>query len=265
LLLTAVDVYYLSLALQTQWRFSATAAGVRLLPLIMVQIVVMIITSRLIPLLGYIKWIIVVGPCFIALGSGLLYSVHVNTSIAHVYGYQAIIGVGIGMTLQNTMVSIQFDLRDEPHLITMGTGVGTFVGFSGRIVGLSLAGSVFENMMQVNLHKYVPGLPEELVHAITSNANALWTAVPESLRPATLEAYSHTVRVVFIIGVPAAILAVIGALCMRNDKMPTKEEEAERMQKRLAAEEAAAAAARGEKKEKGENEAEAVEKRDPEA
>jgi hypothetical protein len=73
------------------------------------------------------------------------------------------------------------------------------------------------------------------------------------------------VRVVFIIGVPAAILAVIGALCMRNDKMPTKEEEAERMQKRLAAEEAAAAAARGEKKEKGENEAEAVEKRDPEA
>jgi MFS family permease len=260
-----IDVYYLSLALQTQWRFSATAAGVRLLPLIMVQIVVMIITSRLIPLLGYIKWIIVVGPCFIALGSGLLYSVHVNTSIAHVYGYQAIIGVGIGMTLQNTMVSIQFDLRDEPHLITMGTGVGTFVGFSGRIVGLSLAGSVFENMMQVNLHKYVPGLPEELVHAITSNANALWTAVPESLRPATLEAYSHTVRVVFIIGVPAAILAVIGALCMRNDKMPTKEEEAERMQKRLAAEEAAAAAARGEKKEKGENEAEAVEKRDPEA
>lgn len=241
--LTAVDVYYLSLALQTQWRYSATDAGVRLLPLIMVQIVVMIITSRLIPLLGYIKWIIVAGPCFIALGSGLLYSVHVNTPIGHVYGFQALVGVGIGMTLQNSMVSIQFDLREEPHLITMGTGAGTFIGFSGRILGLSLAGSVFENMIQVNIHKYVPGLPEQLVRALTSNSNALWTVVPEALRPAALEAYSQTVRVVFLIGVPGALLALVGALCMRNDKMPTKAEEAERMQKRRDEEAATAAAA----------------------
>ncbi|BEJ13591.1 hypothetical protein CspHIS471_0307650 [Cutaneotrichosporon sp. HIS471] len=235
-----IDVYYLSLALQTQWRFSATAAGVRLLPLIMVQIVVMIITSRLIPLLGYVKWIIVTGPALTALGSGLLYTVHVDTPVAHLYGFQAIIGAGIGMTLQNAMVSIQFDLRDEPSLITMGTGVGTFFGFAGRIIGLSLAGSVFENMIQVNLHKYVPNLPEELVHVMTSNANALWTIVPEPFRPKALEAYSHTMRVVFLIGVPGGILGLLGGLFMRNDKMPTKAEEAERMQKRREQEDAAA-------------------------
>ncbi|GMK56868.1 hypothetical protein CspeluHIS016_0307080 [Cutaneotrichosporon spelunceum] len=241
-----IDVYYLSLALQTQWRFSATGAGVRLLPLIMVQIVVMIITARIIPKLGYIKWIIVTGPALTALGSGLLYTVHVGTPVSHVYGFQAIIGAGIGMSLQNAMVSIQFDLRELPHLITMGVGVGTFFGFGGRIVGLSLAGSVFENMIQVNLHKYVPDLPDELVKALTSNASALWTVVPEELRSQTLEAYSQTMRIVFIIGVPGGVLGFLGGLIMRNDKMPSKAEETERMQKRREEEEAAAALAHSE-------------------
>lgn len=204
----------------------------------MVQIVVMMITARIIPLIGRIKWILVLGPCFIAIGSGLLYSVHVGTSMSAVYGYQAIIGVGIGMTLQNSMVSIQFDLREQPHLITMGTGIGTFIGFAGRIVGLSLAGSVFENMIQVNLHKYVPDLPEEVVHAMTSNAGALWTSVPEPLRPAALEAYSQTVRLTFLIGVPGSILAIVGGLIVRNDKLPTKAEETARAQKRKEEEEA---------------------------
>lgn len=210
----------------------------------MVQIVVMMITARLIPIIRRIKWILVAGPCFIALGSGLLYWVHVGTPMSQVYGFQVIIGVGIGMTLQNTMVTIQFDLREQPHLITMGTGIGTFIGFAGRIVGISLAGSVFENMIQVNLHKYVPGLPEQLVHALTSNAAALWTVVPEQLRPAALEAYSQTVRLTFLIGVPMSILAVMGALIIRNDKMPTKAEEKARAEKRKEEEAAKAAAAR---------------------
>ncbi|KLT44397.1 MFS general substrate transporter [Cutaneotrichosporon oleaginosum] len=235
-----IDVYYLSLALQTQWRFSATGAGVRLLPLILTQIVVMIITSRIIPLVGYIKWAIVAGPALIALGSGLLYTVDTHTPLSRLYGFQIIIGAGIGLALQNTMVSIQFDLRTEPSLIAMGMGAGTFLGFAGRIAGLSLAGSVFGNMIQANLRRYAPTLPPHLVRALTSDAGALW-ALPPEMRPGALRAYAHTVRVVFLIGVPGSILALAGAVCVRNAKMPSKAEEAERMRKLRAAEDAAAA------------------------
>lgn len=229
----------------------------------MVQIVVMIVTSRIIPMIRRFKWILVAGPCFIAIGSGLLYSVDEHSPLSHVYGYMVLIGAGIGMTLQNSMVCIQFDLRAQPRLITMGTGIGTFIGFAGRIIGLSLAGSVFENMIKVNLHKYVPELPEEIVHAMSADATTLWTAVPEALRPATLHAYSQTVKLTFLIGVPGSILAVLGGLIVRNDKMPTKAEEAERVERMKAAEAAGGDASK--EGSVGAAEVERREKKDPEA
>ena len=44
---------------------------------------------------------------------------------------------------------------------------------------MSLAGSVFGNMLQVNLRKYAPGLSAELVTAIQNTAGAVFTDVPE--------------------------------------------------------------------------------------
>ena len=55
-------------------------------------------------------WIIVSGPCFLLLGSGLLYSVKYPDSKSHYMGYSAIIGVGIGNVLQNTILAVQYVL-----------------------------------------------------------------------------------------------------------------------------------------------------------
>jgi MFS family permease len=214
----------MSLDLQAVYHFSATDAGVRLLPMILVQIVVMIASARVIPLIGRFKWVIVAGPMFIGLGSGLLYSIKSGTPISHLYGFQVLIGIGIGLALQNSMLAIQYELKAEPKLISAGTGAGTFLGFMGRIIGISLGGSVFENMIQVNLHKYAPTLPPSLVHAVVSNAAAIWTQVPESFRPDVLYAYTETIRVVYLIGLPMAILGMLGGLMIKNGKMPRKDD-----------------------------------------
>ena len=92
-------------------------------------------------------------------------------------------------------------------------------GFIGRNLGISLGGSVFGNMMKVNLHKYAPSLPAEAIVAIQNNAGAVWTSVPDDLRPGVLKAYTKTLGLVFLIGVPAAVIALIGALVMEDVKM----------------------------------------------
>jgi len=46
-----------------------------------------------------------------------------------------------------------------------------------------------------------------------------------------LRAYTETLRAVYIIGVPCAILAFIGALFIKNSKMQTKAEEEEAIRK----------------------------------
>lgn len=217
-------VYYMSLNLQAVYHFSATAAGIRLLPMILTQVVALMVSARVIPLIGRFKWIIVCGPALLCIASGLLYSVKTGTSISHVYGYQVLIGVGIGMSMQNCMLAIQYDLKTQPRLISVGVGAGTFLGFMGRIVGISLGGSVFENLIQSNLHKYAPTLPADIVHAVVNNADAVWSVVPDDLRPQVLYAYTESLRVVYLIGVPMSILGMAGALLIRNSKMPTKAE-----------------------------------------
>ena len=220
-----VLVYYLSIAFQSLYHHSATSSGVRLLPFILTQIIFLILSSRIVPKIGRYKYVIVAGPIFISIGSGLLYSVKYGMSEKHVLGYQVVVGIGVGLSMQNSMLSIQHTLKNQPWLISAGTGLGVFVGFAGRIIGISLGGSVFENMIQRYLRKDVPGISPELMKAVVSSPTAVWEVVPESLRPAVLNSYANALRDVYIIGLPFGIFALCGALLMKNSRMQTKEEE----------------------------------------
>ncbi|WVQ75390.1 hypothetical protein IAR50_005010 [Cryptococcus sp. DSM 104548] len=218
-------VYYLSLTFQAVHNISATGAGVRLLPLILVQVVFLIASSRLIPKIGRFKPVVVAGPVFLSIASGLFYSIDYNTPLANLYGYQVLLGVGIGCCLQNSMIAVQHDLKKEPWLISLGTGLVVFIGFAGRIVALSMGGSVFENMIQRHLKSSVPSLSPDDIAAIINDASAVWTIVPDDLRTPVLEAYTKALSQVFVIALPLSLIAFGGALVMRNDKMATKEEE----------------------------------------
>lgn len=185
----------------------------------------MVAGKFIVPALRRYKWVIAAGPVLLILGSGLLYSVKYGTPVSHLYGFQIILGVGVGLSLQNAILAIQNSLNSTPRLVPAGVGLGTYLGFAGRIVGISLAGSVFENLLQKNLHKYVPDLPDELVQAVVNQATAVWTDVPEYFRPATLTAYVNTMRIVYIIGVPFGAAGLLAALFIKDEQLPSKEEE----------------------------------------
>ncbi|WWD22099.1 hypothetical protein CI109_106588 [Kwoniella shandongensis] len=220
-----IQVYYLSLCYQAVYHTSATGAGVRLLPLILVQVFALIVSSRIIPRIGRFKPVIACGPVLLTISSGLFYTITYTTTEAHLYGYQAILGVGIGMCLQNVMIAVQHELRSEPWLISLGTGLVIFIGFAGRIFALSLGGSVFENMLQTNIKNTLPDIPEGILKAVVNDASAVWNSVPDTMRNQVLEAYTKTLAQTFMIGVPLGIIAFGGAMIMKNDKMLTKEEE----------------------------------------
>ncbi|EJT50075.1 aflatoxin efflux pump AFLT [Trichosporon asahii var. asahii CBS 2479] len=217
-----IAVFYASVWLQSVYGFTATEAGVRLLPLILSQVLVLIITSRVVPRIGRFKFFIVAGPVLLAAGSGGLYGFKYGSPLATLYGLQVLIGAGTGCAMQNASLSIQCELRSEPKLIPAGMGIGTFVGFAGRIVGISLAQSVFGNVLKRNVVKYAPGLSPELKHRIILDSAALWTAVPDSQREGALIAYAQTMRDVFLIGVPFAVICFGFALLIPDHKLPPR-------------------------------------------
>lgn len=131
---------------------SATDAGIRLLPMIGTQIFTLIFSGRLISRYGKAWYIITPGPVLIAIGGALLTSIRSpDTPISHVMGYESIIGIGIGLFLQNTMILVQWDYHKTPKLIPQAMGAVMFWSFVGRILGISLGGAVFSNMVSGRL------------------------------------------------------------------------------------------------------------------
>jgi hypothetical protein len=93
------------------------------------------------------------------------------------------------------------------------------------------------------LHKYAPDLPADLAVAVLNDATAVWHVVPEQYREQSLMAYTQALRNVYIIGVPLAIIAFIGAMFIKNSRMQTKAEEEAAIKK--SREDAAGAPAEG--------------------
>ena len=50
---------------------------------------------------------LVAAPVFLALGSGLLYSLDENTPEAKIIGFQILAGMGVGLGMQNALVAVQ--------------------------------------------------------------------------------------------------------------------------------------------------------------
>ncbi|ODN84854.1 hypothetical protein L202_00712 [Cryptococcus amylolentus CBS 6039] len=220
-------VFYLSLTFQSVHQISATGAGIRLLPLIGALVAFLIISALLISRFSRYKAVICAGPILLIAASVLFSTINSGTSLAKLYGYQVILGAGLGCCMQNIMLAVQNELRHEPAVLSMGTGLAVFVGFAGRILGLNVAQSVFENMLQRNLRSQIPTISSELIASIMNDAASVWTVVPDQLRPDVLKAWCKTASEVFMICIPLAVLALVGGLVMKNSRMATKEEEEE--------------------------------------
>jgi hypothetical protein len=52
---------------------------------------------------------LVASPIVLAIGSGLMYSISTSTSSATLIGFQILVGMGVGLGMQNALVAIQYD------------------------------------------------------------------------------------------------------------------------------------------------------------
>ncbi|KAL7413029.1 major facilitator superfamily domain-containing protein [Mrakia frigida] len=211
-------VLYISISFQAVNGHSATRAGTDLLPMIVVQTVLIVAMGRIVAKFGRYKWIIVAGPLIMALGCGLVYSANALTQFAHVLGFIVLIGVGVAFFLQNVMVAAQVELKTEPRLIARGVGMVNFVAFIGRI-GISVATSIFSNLLPLKLDKYAPDLPPTSVSIVRDSVLAIRNVaiVPLEMQAGVVEAYQQSIRPIYLFALVACICSSLCALIIKDD------------------------------------------------
>ncbi|CDZ98787.1 Predicted transporter (major facilitator superfamily) [Phaffia rhodozyma] len=213
-------VYYLSITFQAIYGTSATKAGVDLLSMIVVQTVLIVMIGRVVAKTGHYKYLICFGPLPIMLGCGLIYwTIDGGRGHNYILGFQTLIGVGVAAFLQNIIIAGQVEFRNEPRFISRAIGIITFIGFIGRIVGVSVATSIFNNLIIFKLDKYAPTMPKAYQSIVRDSVAAIRTVVPEVYRADVIVAYSKSIAPVFIYGVVASFCCFCCSWLLKNDSL----------------------------------------------
>lgn len=65
------------------------------------------VSGGLVGVVGYFQPFLLIGAIFATVGSGLLYTLDIGSSSAQYIGYQIIIGIGIGTSIQVPVIAAQ--------------------------------------------------------------------------------------------------------------------------------------------------------------
>ena len=206
--------YYLPFFYQSKGR-TPTQSGIDIIAFMLSAVVGTAGSGAIINKTGRYWPFLFFGPIIAAPAGGLLFTIDVNTSSAKLIGYQILLGLGTGVAFQNTIIAIQAEYADEPEIIAQATSLVTFLQLVGGTVGIAISGTVFGTRLTSNLVQYAGVIPAETLQAVRQSVSVIFL-LPKELQEPVVNAYIAALDYTFIVIVPAAGLASLFALLIRN-------------------------------------------------
>lgn len=196
-------MYYLPIYFQSIDGASPSSSGFRSLPLILAMSIALLASSAIITRIGYYTPLLIAGGVLLTIGSGLIYTLDIGTSVGKYVGYQILVGAGNGICSQIPLITAIAFSRPEDIAITTAlvlcrcitlynyvmsklTSRLVYQLVSGAI-SVSLAQSIFTNVLLKKLPEFAPSIDPASVIAI--GASKLREAFSEEDLPGILRAY----------------------------------------------------------------------------
>ncbi len=199
---------YLPQYMQIVKGVSPTISGLRLLPLMAGLLATSIGTGQLISRWGRYKVFPVAGTATMTVGLFLLSHLGPATSTLLSSLYMAVLGAGIGATMQVLVIAVQnaVDYAD----LGAGTSGATFFRSIGGSFGTAVFGAIFNHVLPGNLATALHGLRLPPGVGITSGASpAALDRLPPAVHAAFVSGYAASIRTVFLAAVPVGAVAFL--------------------------------------------------------
>ncbi|KAF7298821.1 Major facilitator superfamily protein [Mycena indigotica] len=194
--------FYIPIYYQAAREHSAIKSGVDLLPFLIGVSVAILGAAQIISWMKFYWHLLVLSPIFVAVGSGL------------------IVGLGVGTGMQTALLALQFEFNSPKtiQLIGQATSLATLFQLLGGTIGLAVATPVLSSTLSTNINTNAPAAPADIVSIIRDSPTSIYTdqRVPSALIPGIVRAYTGSLKVVFVLGVPVAGLALLSAMFMHR-------------------------------------------------
>ncbi|MBK1782996.1 MDR family MFS transporter [Prauserella cavernicola] len=198
--------------------YSATEAGLLTIPMMAGVLVSSTVVGLLITKTGRMKPYILAGTIVLVAGFGVLATIDHQTSMLVVSAGMLLVGVGVGMSMQNLVLAVQntVSLRD------MGAASAsiTFFRSLGGTMGVSVLGAVLARQVDGNISEGLAaaGLPAT-GSGDTSALNL--AALPEPVREIVQGAYGDATGFIFLISAAIAVVGVLAAAALKPAPLRT--------------------------------------------
>ncbi|ADD42005.1 drug resistance transporter, EmrB/QacA subfamily [Stackebrandtia nassauensis DSM 44728] len=193
---------YLPTYLQYVDGVSATASGLRTLPLVAGLLATSMLSGSVVSRTGRYKVFPIAGTAVMALGLYLMSTMNADTGVYLESVYMLILGLGIGLAMQVLTIAVQNTV--PYHEMGAATSGVTFFRTLGSAFGTAIFGTLYSNDLSSRLadaYRQTPGVNPEAV----ASPEALHKLPDDTIRP-IVDAYADTVDYVFFWVVPVAIL-----------------------------------------------------------
>jgi EmrB/QacA subfamily drug resistance transporter len=211
-------ITFLPLFLQTVHLVSPTLSGIQLLPIMAFVLTMSIWSGRRIAKRGTYRRYPIAGTTILTAGLfGLAtWGIGITTSYWTTAVFMAMIGAGLGLTMQVLVLSVQnsVDYRD----LGVATSTVTFFRSIGGSIGVAVFGEIFANRLAAHLASGGPALTKlgATVHQLTpEKLRALKHAQP-AMFDQFLHAFQPALHVVFLASVPFAALCIFIVLMLKE-------------------------------------------------
>jgi len=191
---------------------SATVSGLRTLPLVAGLLITSIATGTLVGRTGRYKIFPVVGFFVMAVGLYLLSRLTPGTGYWAMSGSMFVLGIGIGLSMQVLTIIVQNTARYQD--LGVATSAVTFFRTLGSSFGTAVFGAIYSNGLTSRLRSALARSPGVNPKAIKTPETL--HRYPDSAIRLILSAYSDTLHVVFLWGVPVAGLAFVVSLFLKE-------------------------------------------------
>jgi EmrB/QacA subfamily drug resistance transporter len=206
---------YLPTYLQMATGASATKAGLLMIPMMMGLLVTSVISGQLVSKTGRYKWLPITGTSLVAVSLALLSTMTPSLPIWVLCSYLAIMGVGLGMSMQILILIVQNSFPISQ--VGTATASNNYFRQIGASLGSALVGSLFVARLTQLLAERMPPGAGAAAGASNSFTPAVVRALPHAARNVVVGAYSDALTPVFLYMVPVILIATV-LLCFVNEK-----------------------------------------------
>jgi EmrB/QacA subfamily drug resistance transporter len=209
---------FLSQYFQIARGMSPTTAGLMTIAMVGGLLVASITSGRLITAHGLWKRYLVGGMILTIAGLALLSTIQHDTSLVVVGAYMAVLGVGMGATMQNLVLSVQNNTAQSD--MGAASSLVAFFRTMGGAIGVSALGTALSHRVAANM---AAGLQKLGIAPSGEQGTSIpdMSALPAPVRTVVEHAFGDATGHIFLLATPFAVLAFIAVLFIREVPLRT--------------------------------------------